>query len=137
MSFEIAATAAIGPASGSAMGAAAPVQSAQVGYGVSLTDIGGFQQALAGAQARLEAMPVAGGSDVARQLMTPFEHINTEAAKLSTQANAAQAAGRDMSPSEVVLLTMRCQEFMFHCQLTSNIANRTSDGLQQLFRQQA
>ena len=69
--------------------------------------------------------------------MTPFEHINTEAAKLSTQANAAQAAGRDMSPSEVVLLTMRCQEFMFHCQLTSNIANRTSDGLQQLFRQQA
>ena len=137
MSFEIAATAAIGPASGSAMGAAAPVQSAQVGYGVSLTDIGGFQQALAGAQARLEAQLVGGGSEVARQLMTPFEHINTEAAKLSTQANAAQAAGRDMSPSEVVLLTMRCQEFMFHCQLTSNIANRTSDGLQQLFRQQA
>jgi hypothetical protein len=134
MSFEIAATAAIGPASGAAMGAGAPVQ---VGYGVSLTDIGGFQQALAGAQARLEAQPVAGGSDVARQLMTPFEHINTEAAKLSTQASAAQAAGRDMSPSEVVLLTMRCQEFMFHCQLTSNIANRTSDGLQQLFRQQA
>jgi len=26
---------------------------------------------------------------------------------------------------------------MFHCQLTSNIANRTADGLQQLFRQQA
>ena len=36
MSFEIAATAAIGPATG----AGAPVQ---VGYGVSLTDIGGFQ----------------------------------------------------------------------------------------------
>jgi hypothetical protein len=137
MSFEIAATAAIGPASGSAMGAGTPVQTAQVGYGVSLTDIGGFQQALAGAQARLDAQPVAPTNEVAKQLMTPFEHINTEAAKLSTQANAAQAAGRDMSPSEVVLLTMRCQEFMFHCQLTSNIANRTSDGLQQLFRQQA
>ena len=51
--------------------------------------------------------------------------------------SAAQAAGRDMSPSEMVQLTVRCQEFMFHCQLTSNIANRTSDGLQQLFRQQA
>jgi hypothetical protein len=36
----------------------------------------------------------------------------------------------------MVMLSMRCQEFMFHCQLTSNIANRTSDGLQQLFRQQ-
>jgi hypothetical protein len=126
MSFEIAAAAAVGPTAG----AAAPVQ---VGYGVSLTDIGGFQQALS----RLEAQPANAGSAVARQLMTPFEHINSEAAKISTQANAAQAAGRDMSPSEVVLLTMRCQEFMFHCQLTSNIANRTSDGLQQLFRQQA
>jgi hypothetical protein len=126
MSFEIAAAAAIGPTAG----AAAPVQ---VGYGVSLTDIGGFQQALS----RLEAQPANAGNAVAKQLMTPFEHINTEAAKISTQANAAQAAGRDMSPSEVVQLTMRCQEFMFHCQLTSNIANRTSDGLQQLFRQQA
>lgn len=126
MSFEIAATAAIGPAAG----AGSPVQ---VGYGVSLTDIGGFQQALS----RLEAQPANAGHAVTKQLMTPFEAINTEAAKISTQANAAQAAGRDMSPSEVVLLTMRCQEFMFHCQLTSNIANRTSDGLQQLFRQQA
>lgn len=126
MSFEIAAAAAIGPSAG----AGAPVQ---VGYGVSLTDIGGFQQALS----RLEAQPANAGSAVARQLMTPFEHINAEAARISTQANAAQAAGRDMSPSEVVQLTMRCQEFMFHCQLTSNIANRTSDGLQQLFRQQA
>ena len=42
-----------------------------------------------------------------------------------------------MSPGEMVMLTVRCQEFMFHCQLTSNIANRTSDGLQQLFRQQS
>ena len=126
MPFEIAAAASIGPSAG----AAAPVQ---VGYGVSLTDIGGFQQALS----RLEAQPANAGNAVAKQLMTPFEAINTEAARISTQASAAQAAGREMSPSEVVLLTMRCQEFMFHCQLTSNIANRTSDGLQQLFRQQA
>jgi hypothetical protein len=129
MSFEIAATAAVGPASPAA-GAGAPVQA---GYGVSLSDFGGFQQALS----RLEAQPAQAGNAVARQLLSPFEHINAEAAKISTQAQAAQAAGRDMSPSEVVLLTMRCQEFMFHCQLTSNIANRTSDGLQQLFRQQA
>ncbi|NRF67259.1 hypothetical protein HLB44_09715 [Aquincola sp. S2] len=134
MSFEIAAAAALGPSAAGAASAASPVQ---VGYGVSLTDIGSFQQALAGAQARLEAQPVQPTSEVSKQLMTPFEHINSEAAKLSSQAQAATAGGRDMSPSDVVLLTMRCQEFMFHCQLTSNIANRTSDGLQQLFRQQA
>ena len=41
-----------------------------------------------------------------------------------------------LTPGEIIELTMRCQEFMFHCQLTSNIANRSSDGVQQLFRQQ-
>ncbi len=135
MSFEIAASAALGHAAPTATGAAGP--SVQAGYGVSLSDIGGFQQALAGAGARLEARPAGGPSQAAVQLMKPFEHINGEASRLSLDANAARSAGRDMSPSEMVQLTVRCQEFMFHCQLTSNIANRTSDGLQQLFRQQA
>ena len=136
MTIDIAAAAALGPASSlaTAGAAAAPVQA---GYGVSLTDFGGFQQALAGAQSRLEARPVGAPSEAARQLMKPFEHINGEAHRLSLDANAAKNAGREMTPSEVVMLTVRCQEFMFHCQLTSNIANRTSDGLSQLFRQQS
>lgn len=134
MTFEIAAAVsalAQGAASG---GASAPVQA---GYGVSLTDLGGFQDALAKVGARLEAQPIQAPGQAAQQLMRPFEHINTEAAQLSADAKASQAAGREMSPSEMVMLTVRCQEFMFHCQLTSNIANRTSDGLQQLFRQQS
>ncbi len=133
MTIEIAATAALGPAS--AAGAGAP--QVQAGYGVSLTDFGGFQQAMASASARLESQPVGAPSEAAKQLMKPFEHINGEAAKLSQDATTAQNAGRDMSPGEVVMLTVRCQEFMFHCQLTSNIANRASDGLSQLFRQQS
>jgi hypothetical protein len=133
MTIEIAASAALGHAS-AAGASAAPVQA---GYGVSLTDFGGFQQAMASANARLESQPVGAPSEAAKQLMKPFEHINVEAARLSQDANAAQSAGREMTPSEVVQLTVRCQEFMFHCQLTSNIANRTSDGLSQLFRQQS
>jgi hypothetical protein len=133
MTIEIAATAALSHASAAGT-AASPVQA---GYGVSLTDFGGFQQAMAGAHARLESRPVGAPSEAARQLMKPFEHINGEAQRLSLDASAAQNAGREMSPSEVVMLTVRCQEFMFHCQLTSNIANRTSDGLSQLFRQQS
>jgi hypothetical protein len=135
MSIEIAAAALAGQASAAVGAAAAPVQ---IGYGVSLTDFSGFQQALASVGARLEAQPVGGvPSDMAAQLMKPFETINTEAAKLSADASAAQANGQNMTPGEVVALTMRSTEFMFHCQLTSNIANRTSDGLQQLFRQQS
>jgi hypothetical protein len=133
MTIEIAAAAALANASGGAAGAA-PLQA---GYGVSLTDIGGFQQALAQAGGRLEARPVAAPSEAAKQLMKPFEHINGEAKQLSLDAQSARNAGREMTPGEIVQLTVRCQEFMFHCQLTSNIANRTSDGLQQLFRQQS
>ncbi len=131
MTMDIAAAAAIGPASQTGAGAI------QVGYGVSLSDLGGFEHAMAGAQARLEAHAVAEPSQAAQQLMKPFEQINTQASQLAVEANAARSAGRDMSPSEMVNLSMRCKEFMFNCQLTSNIANRTSDGLQQLFRQQS
>jgi len=136
--MEIAAAAMLGPAShaaggGAAGGGAAPMQ---VGYGVSLTDFGGFQQALQSVGARLEAKPISPPSEAAKQLMKPFDHINGEAQRLSADARVAQANGHEMSPGEVVMLTVRCQEFMFHCQLTSNIANRTSEGLQQLFRQQ-
>ena len=132
MTIDIAVTTALSHAS--AGSAAAPVQA---GYGVSLTDFSGFQQAMTAAHGRLESRPVGAPSEAAQQLMKPFEHINGEAAKISLDANAAKNAGREMTPGEVVMLTVRCQEFMFHCQLTSNIANRTSDGLSQLFRQQS
>jgi hypothetical protein len=139
MSIEMSAVAALAPtgagaATGAAASAAAPVQ---VGYGVSLSDLGGFQQSLAGAAARLDAKPVSATSEAAKQLMKPFDHLNNEAIQISQDARAADAAGAGMTPGQMVNLTMRCQEFMFHCQLTSNIANRTSDGLQQLFRQQS
>lgn len=113
---------------------------ARAGHGVSLADIGGFEQALLRAQGRagdgLVAARVAPTSEVAAQLFKPFDHINAEAESLGRLAESARAAGNDMRPGDVVQLTLRCQEFMFHCQLTSNIANRGSDGLQQLFRQQ-
>jgi hypothetical protein len=139
MTIEVSALAALAPsaASGGTGSAGAVIAPAQVGYGVSLSDLGGFQQALAGASARLEARPVAATGEASKQLMKPFEFINQEAVSISQEAKAADAGGGDMSPGDMVLLTMRSQEFMFHCQLMSNIANRTSDGLQQLFRQQS
>lgn len=136
MTFEIAAAslAQVGATGAGAAGAAAPTQ---VGYGVSLTDFNGFEQSLAKASQRLEPTAVSGPSEAAKQLMKPFEHINGEAQRLAMDAKAAEVAGQDMSPSQMVSLSMRTHEFMFHCQLTSNIANRASDGLQQLFKQQS
>ncbi len=137
MTFDIAAAAqAIGPATGTAGATGAGAQ-VQAGYGVSLTDFNGFQQAMQNANARLEAQPVTAPSETAQTLMKPFDFINNEASQIAGEAKAAKASSTEMSPGDMVMMTMRCQEFMFHCQLTSNIANRTSDGLQQLFRQQS
>ena len=111
------------------------------GYGISLTDMSGFHEALTRAQAggvsTLHAQPVSAPGEGMQALFKPLEHINAEAVSLEEHAQAAMAAGNDMTPGEMVMLTVRAQEFLFHSQLTANIANRTSDGLQQLFRQQA
>lgn len=65
-----------------------------------------------------------------------FDSLTDGAKSIKAEANALSAKG-EMSPSEMIHLTMRCHEFMFRCQLTSNAANKTSDGVQQLFRQQS
>ena len=114
----------------------------QAGYGVSLSDLSGFQDALRNAQARGGQGELASHADnrinpAVQALFQPLEHINGEAGALRAQASAAMQAGKDLSPGDMVSLTVRCQEFMFHCELTSNMANRASDGLQQLFRQQS
>jgi hypothetical protein len=65
-----------------------------------------------------------------------LDQVNVQARSVSDYAATAEASGGQLTPGEIVQLTMKCQEFMFQCQLTSNIANRSSDGVQQLFRQQ-
>jgi hypothetical protein len=125
------------PASQGPAADAAAAPRVELGWGASLTDFGAFERALAGATQRIEGLRIEPPSAATQALFRPLEHINSEAALLSKDANAAATAGRELTPGELVNLTVRCQEFMFHCQLTSNIANRTSDGLQQLFRQQS
>lgn len=71
-----------------------------------------------------------------RGMFETLDRVNTEAQNVTEYARAAEISNGELTPGEIVELTMRCQEFMFHCQLTSNIANRSSDGIQQLFRQQ-
>jgi hypothetical protein len=71
-----------------------------------------------------------------KSLFSTLDQINVQARSVSEYASTAEASGGQLTPGEVIQLTMKCQEFMFQCQLTSNIANRSSDGVQQLFRQQ-
>ena len=99
---------------------------------VSLFDINLFEQRFEHATLNFDNRI----ADLAKVALEPLDFINVEASEITTYANNAVASGNELTPSEIVLLTAKSQEFMFHCQLTANIANRTSDGLQQLFRQQ-
>lgn len=74
---------------------------------------------------------------IMKTMMGALEQVNGQASDLSAMAQKAENSGAGMTPGEMVMMTVRCHEFMFNCQLTSNMANRTSDGLQQLFRQQS
>ncbi len=132
MTIEAITAATSATSTGAASGA-----SVQAGYGVSLTDVAGFEQAMQGAVARVEAQPPTSGAQAMQGILKPLESVNGEAERLSAAAEAAQAGEKEMTPGEIISLTVQSSEFMFHCQLTSNIANRTSDGLQQLFRQQS
>lgn len=97
-----------------------------------LADVSAFEQALAAGRARPAA-----GSPALQALLKPLEQIGGEASQLSDRMHDAGSAVHPLSPGEMVALTVQCHQFMFHCQLVSTAANRTSDGLQQLFRQQS
>jgi len=105
-------------------------------YGASLAaDASAFGQSLD----RATAAAAAGNSEVsavAEALFEPLERINHEADELAQYAQDALSSDGELTPSEIMMLTVRSQEFMFHAQLTANVANRTADGMQQLFRQQ-
>ena len=131
MSIEIAAATLLQPGS---------IQTMQAGYGAGISDFTSFQGALQAAAVPQSSFSIAAPPEVSpvmKSMFSQLEKVNGEAKSVSDFATSAEASGGSMTPGEIVQLTVRCQEFMFHCQLTSNIANRTSDGVQQLFRQQS
>jgi hypothetical protein len=127
------------PVSAAALAAPQEAQVTQVGYGATMTDAVQFQNALhvAGAQAPSGLGGPEALAPAMKGIFNQLEFVNGQASNLAAHAKAAEAKGAAITPGEMIGLTVQCHEFMFNCQLTSNIANRTSDGLQQLFRQQA
>jgi len=122
---------------GLAPGAPPSVQTIQAGPSASISDVTSFQGSLGAAAGPGFAAAPDALAPAVKAMFTQLEKVNGEARQVSDYAKSAEAKGVSMTPGDIVGLTVRCQEFMFHCQLTSNIANRTSDGIQQLFRQQS
>ncbi len=113
------------------------VENISLGYSATFSsDSAMFANSLSNAASVQSVEPVA-TDDMMKALVEPLDYINKEASALIEYAENAVKSGDELSPSEIVMLTAKSQEFMFHSQLTSNVANRTADGLQQLFRQQS
>jgi hypothetical protein len=110
------------------------------GGSASVFDVSRFDAAFAAAgntaPAATHSMQVSGSeSQGFRTVMTAFENLNGHAESLGT--NALQMQHGEFKPSDMLMMTVKAQEFLFHCELTSNVANRTSEGVQQLFREQS
>lgn len=91
-----------------------------------------FQQAYSRASAHIDGTT----PGETRSLLDPLLSLDSGSTRLAQQADRA-AAQTELKPSELMMLTMRSHEFLFQCELTANVANRSSDGVQQLFRQQS
>jgi len=72
-----------------------------------------------------------------RALMSTMDNLNDGAERIKTLSEAITNSNKDPSPGQMMELTMEAHKLLFKAELTSNVANRTSDGVQQLFRQQS
>lgn len=121
--------------------ASAPVNNVQPP--AKAVDVASFQNAMANAapaSADAAAVPASVVSEVSpafKAILSPLMSLNGRASALGAEADSIGTTNQDLKPGEMVKLTFHCYEFMFQSEVTSNVANRTSDGVQQLFREQS
>ena len=124
--------------------AAAPAAQPQA----SAIEVGEFAQALERTGGASKARPDAAANAVAsaseaepsasaRMMVDAFDNLNGAAKNIESLSHKLAGSATEMTPSQMLEVTMQCHQYLFQSQLTSNVANRTSDGVQQLFRQQS
>lgn len=76
-------------------------------------------------------------SEGTRALIAAINNLNGGAETINAVSMSMSGNIADITPGQMMEMTMKCHQFLFQAELTSNVANRTSDGIQQLFRQQS
>jgi len=97
----------------------------------------GGAAAAAKADPQVATTAPAGESAGAKMMVQAFDSLNGTAEQVQALSSAMSASATEMTPGQMIQLTTQCHQFLFQSQLTANVANRTSDGVQQLFRQQS
>lgn len=119
---------------------AAVAQAQRAQAQVSVYDIADFETRLKAASVQpAEAAAPAATTEQSgfRGVIESLRALNGDVELLGDEALRIASGGREMTPGDMVMLTVRCHQFLFHCELTANVANRSSEGVQQLFRQQS
>ena len=93
-----------------------------------------FNAAFERAAARQREVGPEQAGDGISALLDPLLKLGEHSGQLATAANPSLS--NDFRPGELLQITMQSHQFLFHCELVANVANRASDGVQQLFRQQ-
>ena len=74
-------------------------------------------------------------TDALKTVLSPLLSLGEKSSALVADADPVLSS--ELRPSELLQITMQSHQFLFHCELVANVANRASDGVQQLFRQQS
>lgn len=103
-------------------------------------DVASFENTFAAVKAGVAA-PVHGASGAEssgfRSVLSSLNALNGRAESLDGIAKMYASNKGEMTPVDMVQLTVKTHEFLFQCELTSNVSNRSAEGVQQLFRQQS
>mgnify|MGYP003491051735 FL=1 len=135
----------IAPEMAAGGGAAGAGMARPAAGGCSINDVARFEAVMAGGAATpigAIAPAVAAGplpmvsNEALKAFFNPLDRINTAPDRMLA-ASEKLAANPDAGPGDMLMTMMSVQKFVFECQITSSVANRTSDGVQELFRQQS
>jgi len=84
-----------------------------------------------------ESVNSAAESEMSRGFIAALHKLDTSGGALGDRADNILAKGENVTPSDMIQLTVESHKFMFQCEITANVANRSAEGVQQLFRQQS
>jgi hypothetical protein len=114
-----------------------PVEGVQAGPNLSITDISRFDHAIYSAQSRLDVVAVQPVGGAEKGVMKGLDQMNTSMRDLDSMHSQLSVGDTSKSLVDIAKLTWHCTLFSVQCQITSTVANRSADGVSQLFKQQS
>ncbi len=121
---------------GQASGMVAPAQN-----NVTVFDVSNFEQSMMRAQKASTPAAIQSSASIEStgfsSAISALKDLNGSMETLGTDALRMAADNGSFTPSEMLLLAVKSHELVFQSQMTATVANKTSDGITQLFKQQS